>query len=70
MEYRIIEQQPAHRDVVLGTYDSAYAAVDEFRRALLEGNLRVWNWYLVDDIGTILFGPSDLASIAADAPAA
>lgn len=77
MEYRIIVIEDHHHSgastdlrcaSTVGAYDSAYAAVDEFRRALREGDEGVWNWHLVDDAGNVLFGPADLDAVLHDEP--
>lgn len=69
MGYTIIEYlDPAEQRQkrAIGRYDCAYDAVDAIRAALQNDNDRVWGWYLVDESGTVLFGPPDLAAIMAD----
>lgn len=65
MAYSIVESQKPIRQVrsgvgTVGSFDSAYSAVDEIRRQLQAGNEKVWTWYLIDDVGNVLFGPDDL----------
>lgn len=65
MAYSIVESnRPIRRAPSgvgkVGSFDSAYSAVDEIRRQLQAGNEKVWTWYLIDDAGSVLFGPDDL----------
>jgi hypothetical protein len=67
MSYRIVEVAQsvpgaAEKAVEIGSYDSAYHAVEAMRRAFLDRahSAPPPNWYLVNSIGQILAGPDDI----------
>ncbi len=66
MSYRIVEfaqSAPGARNkaVEIGSYDSAYHAVEAMRRAFLgRTHTAPPNWYLVNSIGQVLAGPDDI----------
>jgi hypothetical protein len=66
MSYRIVEFAPSasgalNKTVEIGSYDSAYHAVEAMRRAFLgSASAAPPNWYLVNSIGQVLAGPDDI----------
>jgi hypothetical protein len=67
MSYRIVEVAQGatgslkKKAVEIGSYDSAYHAVEAMRRAFLgRPSAGPPNWYLVNSIGQVLAGPDDI----------
>ena len=66
MTYRILDASEGEkhplRGRLIGTYDSAYAALERMKRAFFEGAGKPPRWFLVDPRGAILVRPEDLWS--------
>lgn len=66
MSYRIVEVEQGatgalNKAVEIGSYDSAYHAVEAMRRAFMgRPSAGPPNWYLVNSIGQVLAGPDDI----------
>lgn len=59
MEYRIIDFAHATLEEI-GTFESAYDAVDSILAMSYSNDDRVRHLYIVDSEGTRIFGPTDL----------
>lgn len=61
--YRIIDITQPGRESEIASFDSAYAALDQMRRAVLSANDNLQTcagWRLVDPANSVLVEPQDL----------